>query len=75
MPEPVNLDDPQNGLLMVAAGCIIFSAILKHHVTKNIDIEANITNLTNKYDFDGVHPGHIHPGEGRVVLNSTNFRF
>ena len=67
--------DPQNGLLMVAPGYIIFSAMLKYHITKNIDIQANVNNLTDKYYYDGVHPGHINPGEGRVVYVSTNFKF
>ncbi|HEY3899441.1 MAG TPA: TonB-dependent siderophore receptor [Chthoniobacter sp.] len=67
--------DPQNGLLMEAPGYIIFSAMLKYHVNKNVDIQANVTNLTDKYYYDGVHPGHINPGEGRVVFISTNFRF
>ena len=67
--------DPENGLLMVAPGYATLSAMLKYHVNKNIDIQANITNLTDKYYYDGVHPGHINSGEGRVVFISTNFRF
>jgi catecholate siderophore receptor len=67
--------DPQNGLLMAAPGYIIFSAMVKYHINKNIDIQANVTNLTDKYYYDGVHPGHINPGEGRAVFISTNFRF
>ncbi len=67
--------DPQNGLLMVAPGYIIFSAMLKYHVSRNVDIQANVTNLTDKYYFDGVHPGHINPGEGRVIFIITNFKF
>jgi hypothetical protein len=34
-----------------------------------------VTNLTNKYFYDGVHPGHVVPGEGRVLWISTNFKF
>ena len=67
--------DPINGELMEAPGYAILSAMVKYHVSKNIDLQANITNLTNKYYYDGVHPGHVVPGEGRVVYISTNFKF
>jgi len=67
--------DPVNGLIMQAPGYVIFSAMLKYHLTKNVDLQANVTNLTNKYYYDGVHPGHVVPGEGRVLFISTNFKF
>jgi len=67
--------DPINGELMEAPGYAILGAMLKYHVSKNIDLQANITNLTDKYYYDGVHPGHVVPGEGRVVYISTNFKF
>lgn len=67
--------DPINGELMRAPGYVIFNAMLKYHVSKNIDLQANVTNLTDKYYYDGVHPGHVVPGEGRVVYVSTNFKF
>jgi len=67
--------DPENGLLMQAPGYVIFSLMLKYHLTKNVDLQANVTNLTNKYFYDGVHPGHVVPGEGRVLWISTNFKF
>ena len=67
--------DPENGLIQQAPGYVIFSAMLKYHVSKNIDIQANITNLTDRYYFDLVDPGHVNPGEGRVLFISTNFKF
>jgi len=67
--------DPVNGLIMQAPGYVIFSAMLKYHLTKSINIQANVTNLTDKYYYDGVHPGHVVPGEGRVLYISTNFKF
>jgi len=67
--------DPANGLLMEAPGYVVFSAMVKYHVTKNIDIQANLENLTNQYYYDGIHPGHIVPGEGRTLFISTNFKF
>jgi catecholate siderophore receptor len=67
--------DPANGLLMEAPGYLIYSAMLKYRLTKNVNLQANVTNLTNKYYFDGVHPGHVVPGEGRVVSVGVNFKF
>jgi catecholate siderophore receptor len=66
--------DP-NGLVMQADGYVIYSAMLKYQMTKNVDIQLNVTNLTDEFFYDGVHPGHIVPGEGRTFFVSTNFRF
>jgi catecholate siderophore receptor len=67
--------DPINGELQAAPDYVILSAMVKYHLTKNIDIQANVTNLTNEYYYDGVHPGHVVPGEGRTFFVSTNFKF
>ncbi len=69
--------DPANGLLMTAPGYIIFSAMVKYQISKNIDVQLNVTNLTDKYYYDGVHPGHVVPGEGRARSSSVllNFKF
>jgi catecholate siderophore receptor len=66
--------DP-NGLIMQAPGYVIYSAMLKYQMTKNIDVQLNVTNLTDEFFYDGVHPGHVVPGEGRTFFVSTNFRF
>lgn len=70
-----DVPDPANGLLMEAPGYIIFSAMLKYRVNKDVEVQANLENLTNKYYYDGVHPGHVIPGEGRALFLSTQFRF
>jgi len=70
-----NTPDPASGRLQEAPGYIIFSAMLKYRVNKDVEIQANLENLTNKYYYDGVHPGHIVPGEGRTLFLSTNFKF
>ena len=67
--------DPANGLIQQAPGYVIFSAMLKYRVSKNVEIQANLTNLTDRYYFDLVDPGHVNPGEGRVLFISTNFKF
>lgn len=70
-----NTPDPTNGELMEAPGYIIFSAMLGYRVSKDIEVQANLENLTDKYYYDGVHPGHIIPGEGRTLFISTQFKF
>ena len=67
--------DPLNGLLMQAPGYFILSAMTKYRVSKDVDIQANVTNLTDRYYYDGVHPGHVVPGAGRTFFMSTNFKF
>ena len=67
--------DPATGSLMTAPGYIIFSAMVKYQMTQNIDVQLNVINLTDAYYYDGVHPGHVIPGEGRTFFISTNFKF
>jgi catecholate siderophore receptor len=67
--------DPANGLVQQAPGYIIFSAMLKYRVSKNVEIQLNATNLTDRYYYDLVDPGHVNPGEGRTLFITTNFKF
>ena len=67
--------DPVTGSLLTAPGYIIFSAMVKYQISRNIEVQINATNLANAYYYDGVHPGHVVPGEGRTFFISTNFKF
>jgi catecholate siderophore receptor len=49
--------------------------MLKYRISKNVDLQLNVINLTDRYYYDGVHPGHVVPGEGRTLYISTNFKF
>ena len=69
-----NIPD-NNGLLEEAPGYIIFNAMLKYQLTKDVSIQANLENLTDKYYYDGIHPGHVIPGEGRTLFISAQFKF
>jgi len=69
-----NIPD-NNGLLEEAPGYVIFSAMLKYQLSRDISIQANLDNLTDKYYYDGVHPAHVVPGEGRTLFISTEFKF
>jgi len=70
-----NTPDPINHRIQEAPGYIIFNAMLKYRISRNISIQANLTNIGDRYYYDGVHPGHIVPGEGRTLFISTNFKF
>jgi len=67
--------DPVNGEIMEAPGYVLLSAMLKYQINSHVDIQANVTNLTDQAYYDGVHPGHVVPGEGRTFYFSTNFKF
>jgi catecholate siderophore receptor len=50
-------------------------AMLKYHLNKHVDLQANINNLADNYYYDQIHPGHIVPGAGISALFSATFRF
>jgi catecholate siderophore receptor len=67
--------DPVTGLIKEASGYVIGNLMAKYRINDHIEIQANLTNLTNKYYYDGVHPGHVVPGEGRALFISANARY
>jgi catecholate siderophore receptor len=67
--------DPATGLVQGAGGYVIFNAMVKYHISKNVDLQANLDNISDKYYIDGVHPGHAVPGPGRTLYVSMNFKF
>ena len=56
-------------------GYTIESALLKYQINSHLDLQMNVTNLSNEDYIDGIHPGHAVPGEGRTFYFSTNFKF
>lgn len=59
-------------------GYLIFDAMVGYHVTENIDLRLNLSNLTDAYYFSsgGATQGlQATPGPGRSALLSTSFRF
>jgi catecholate siderophore receptor len=67
--------DTATGIIKQVPGYVIFNAMVKYHVNKDIDVQLNLDNIGNKYYYDGIHPAHIIPGEGRTLMISTSFRF
>jgi len=68
--------DPVTGTVRKIPGYVTFNAMAKYPVTKNIDLQLNINNITNKYYFDQLRGAQAAvPGEGRVVLLTTKVKF
>jgi len=67
--------DPVTGLIKEVPGYWDFNAMAKYPLSERLDLQLNVYNLTNKYYFDQIHPGHIVPGIGRTALLGLNFRF
>ena len=53
-----------------------YDAMAKYRVTKNVDLQLNVQNLTDKRYFDQVFSTHYaHVAPGRAALMSANFHF
>ena len=67
--------DPITGLVKQVPGYWVFNAMVKHPINEHIDLQVNVYNLTNRYYYDQLHPGHIVPGAGRVRDGRMKFQF
>lgn len=53
-----------------------YDAMAKYVVSKNLDLQLNVQNLTDERYFDQVYATHMaHVAAGRTALLSTNFHF
>ncbi|MNM98941.1 putative TonB-dependent receptor BfrD precursor [compost metagenome] len=53
-----------------------YDAMANYKVSKNLDLQLNVQNLTDKRYFDQVYSNHMaHVAPGRTALLSTNFHF
>lgn len=53
-----------------------YDAMANLKVSKNLDLQLNVQNLTDKRYFDQIYPTHMaHVAPGRTVLLATNFHF
>jgi catecholate siderophore receptor len=67
--------DANTDLIRAVPGYVVFNAMAKYPLSKNVDLQLNLDNIANKYYFDGIHPQHIIPGIGRTLLVSLAFKF
>lgn len=67
--------DPTTGLIKEVPGYWEFNAMARLPLTERLSLQLNVYNLTDKYFYDEIHPGHIIPGAGRSALIGLNFKF
>ncbi len=68
--------DSVSGTYKRVPGYVVFNAMAKYPLSKKVDLQLNINNLTNRYYFDQIRGNNSAvPGEGRVILLSTNIKF
>lgn len=53
----------------------LFDLMAAYHVTENVAIRVNATNITNQEYIGSVGGGHFIPGAGRQIIASTEFDF
>ncbi|MNC53881.1 putative TonB-dependent receptor BfrD precursor [compost metagenome] len=53
-----------------------YDAMAAYKVSKNLDLQLNVQNLTDERYFDQAYTNHmVHVAPGRTALLSTNFHF
>ncbi len=57
-----------------APGYVTLSLMAKYPLTQQVSLQANVTNVTNTYYNDELHPGHIIVGPARSALFTLNVK-
>ena len=52
-----------------------FSAMAKYPLSDHVDLQLNLTNLTDNRFYDQIHPAHVVPGPGRTALLSLTYKY
>lgn len=52
-----------------------YDAMATYHLTKNVDLQLNVQNLTDKRYFDQVQNHYAHVAAGRTALMSASFHY
>lgn len=74
--NPTASADPVTQNLRNIPGYLTFNLMARYPLTKNVNMQLNVNNLTNEYYFDQIRGNNAAvPGEGRVVLLTTNIKF
>jgi catecholate siderophore receptor len=56
-------------------GYWLASAMAKAPLSENVDLQLNLTNLTNNRFYDQIHPSHVVPGAGRTALLTLSYKY
>lgn len=68
--------DAANGVARNVPSYLTFNLMAKYPVTKNVALQLNVNNITNKYYYDQPRGNNaVVPGEGRVFLLTTSVKF
>jgi catecholate siderophore receptor len=57
-----------------APGYVIGQLFAKAPINDRMNVQVNVTNISNEYYYDGLHPGHIIVGAGRAALFTLNVK-
>jgi catecholate siderophore receptor len=52
-----------------------FDLLLKYRYSDNLSFKLNVTNLTDEYYFEQLHPFHVVPGPGRSAVFAVNLDY
>ena len=66
--------DAATGRIRTLPGYFTMQASAAYKVTSNIELQANLYNVTDRYYYDLPHPNHVIPGAGRSALFSINVK-
>ncbi|NBV41730.1 TonB-dependent receptor, partial [bacterium] len=67
-------NDPTTGLPKQVPSYWVFNAMAAYDITKSVQLQLNIYNLTDAYFIEQVHPSHLIPGEGRTAVVSMKVK-
>jgi catecholate siderophore receptor len=67
--------DPITGLVKQVPGYWVFNAMASRSINEHVSVQANVYNVTGRYYYDQIHPGHIVLGPGRSATVSIKFKF
>ncbi|MES2961402.1 MAG: TonB-dependent siderophore receptor [Pseudomonadota bacterium] len=74
--SPTTAVDTTTGTVRNVPSYIVFNAMAKYPLSKNVDLQVNVNNITNEFFYDQLRGSNSAvPGEGRVLLLSTNVKF
>lgn len=74
--SPTSAADSVSGTVRNVPSYLTFNAMAKYPLNKKITLQLNANNLTNEYYYDQIRGTNaVVPGEGRVILLSTNIKF
>ena len=74
--SPTTAVDATTGNVRNIPSYIVFNAMAKYPLTKNVDLQVNLNNITNEFFYDQLRGSNSAvPGEGRALLLSTNVKF